>query len=97
MCKAAGISGCKTGHSGKVTCATMLYLKGFSDQLIKECTGHHSLEDLHKYKRTSSQQQFDVSMALVNNENVLEKPKSVLHDFDDDNSDDDFQLLKKKI
>ena len=93
--------------------------------MIKECTpGHHSLEDLHKYKRleqdivqgymldrlrnvqdtthllfkrTSSQQQFDVSMALVNNENVLEKPKSVLHDFDDDNSDDDFQLLKKKI
>ncbi len=35
MCKAAGIKGRKTGHSGKVTCATTLYHHNFSDQLIK--------------------------------------------------------------
>ena len=38
MCKAAGIPGRKTGHSGKVTCATTLYQHNFSDQLIKERT-----------------------------------------------------------
>ena len=57
MCKAAGIEGLKTGHSGKVTCATTLYHQNFSDQLIKERTGHRSLEALHKYKRTGSDQQ----------------------------------------
>ena len=36
MCKNAGIQGRKTGHSGKVTCATVLYQNDFSDQLIKE-------------------------------------------------------------
>ena len=49
MCKAAGIQGKKTGHSGKVTCATVPH---FSDQLIKERTGHRSVESLHKYKHT---------------------------------------------
>ena len=62
MCKAAGIQGQKTGHSGKVTCATVL---DFSDQLIKERTGHRSLEALHKYKRTGADQQYQVSMALL--------------------------------
>ena len=28
-------------------------------------TGHRSLEALHKYKRTGSDQQYDVSMALL--------------------------------
>ena len=40
MCKAAGIQGHKTGHSGKVTCAATLYQQNFSDQLIKECIVH---------------------------------------------------------
>ena len=63
MCKAAGIEGRKTGHSGKVTCATALYQQSFSDQLIKERTGHRSIEALHKYKRTGIDQQ-KVSNAL---------------------------------
>ena len=97
MCKAARIEGYKTGHSGKVTCATTLYREGFSDQLIKERTGHRSLEALHQYKRTGSQQQQDLSMALgpsisgmkpnFDKENV--KPKC-------DSDDDDFVPLKKK-
>ena len=65
MCKAAGIEGRKTGHSGKVTSATALYQQNYSDQLIRERTGHRSLEALHKYKRTGSDQQYDVSMALL--------------------------------
>ena len=65
MCKAAGIPGRKTGHTGKVACTTTLYHQNFSDQLIKERTGHRSLEALHKYKRTGSDQQYDVSMALL--------------------------------
>jgi len=81
----------------KVTCATTLYREGFSDQLIKEQTGHRSLEALHQYKRTGSQQQQDLSMALgpsisgmkpnFDKENV--KPKC-------DSDDDDFVPLKKK-
>ncbi len=95
MCKAAGIEGYKTGHSGKVTCATTLYRQGFSDQLIKERTGHRSLEALHQYKRTGSNQQHELSLALgppthtsVKKEN--KRPAS----FDED--DDDFVPLKKK-
>ena len=65
MCKAASIEGYKTGHSGKVTCATTLYRQGFSDQVIKEHTGHRSLEALHQYKRTSSNQQHEFSLALA--------------------------------
>ena len=65
MCKEAGIPGRKTGHSGKVTCATTLYHQNFSDQQIKERTGHRSLEALHKYKRTCSDQDYEMSMALL--------------------------------
>ena len=43
----------------------MLYQQNFSDHLIKEWTGHHSLEALHKYKHTGSDQQMQVSMALL--------------------------------
>ena len=83
MCKAAGIQGHKTDHSGKVTCATTLYQQNFSDQLIKERTGHRSLEALHKYKRTGSDQQYEVCMAPVaEKENVPD--------------DDDFVPIKKK-
>ena len=74
MCKEAGIEGYKTGHSGKVTCATTLYHQHFSDQEIKERTGYRSLEALRKYKCTGSDQQHDVSMALL--PNVSKEQKS---------------------
>ena len=35
-----------------------------SDQLIKEHTGHHSLEALRQCKRTGSNQQHELSLAL---------------------------------
>ena len=86
MCKEAGVQGRKTGHSGKVTCATVLYHAKFDDQLIKERTGHRSLEALHKYKRTSSDQQREVSKALL---------PSVAKQCNKEDSDDDFEPPKK--
>ena len=73
MCKQAGIEGQKTDHSGKVTCATTLYHQNFRDQLIKERTGHGSLEALHKYKWTGADQQYEVSMALLSKTATEEK------------------------
>ncbi len=97
MCKEAGIEGRKTGHSGKVTCATTLYRQDFSDQLIKERTGHHSLEALHKYKRTGPDQQYKVSMALLPQIEGKENKKPLLSSMDvDDDDDDDFIPMKKK-
>ena len=109
MCKSVGIGGRKTGHSGKVTCATALYHQNFGDQLIKERTGHRSIEALHKYKRTASDQQHEVSMALLppvaKKENIppplvpLLPPvakKGFLPPYDDGDNSDDFKPLKKK-
>ena len=62
---AARIEGRKTGHSGKVTYATALYQNDFSDQLICKRTGHRSIEALHRYKHTSSDQEHAVSLVLL--------------------------------
>ena len=67
VCKAAGIEGRKTGHLGKVTCATTLYRINFTEQRIKEeHTGHRSFEALHKDESTciSSDQIYKVSETL---------------------------------
>ena len=64
MCRAAGTDSRKTGHSGKVTCATTLHRKNFTDQQIQERTGYQSMEALFKYKRTSSIQHQLISNAL---------------------------------
>ena len=90
MCKVTGIEGYKTGYSGKVTCATTLYRQGFSDQLIKERTGHRSLEALHQYKRTGSNQQHQLSLALGPPSLKENKPST------SSCSDDEFEPLKKK-
>ena len=65
MCQDDGILGWKTGHSSKATCATSHTSQNFSGQVIKECTGNRSLESLHKYNNTGSDQQHEVSMALL--------------------------------
>lgn len=78
MCKAAGIQSHKTGHSEKVTCATALYQQNFSDQVIKERTGHHSLEALHKYKHTGSDQQCQISMVIQPESPKTDQKKRIL-------------------
>ena len=67
MCKAAGITGYKTNHSLRATTATRLYQAGIDEQLIMEKTGHHSLEGVRSYKRTSSEQQESISDILSMN------------------------------
>ena len=51
ICKEAGIGGYKTNHSLRATAATRLYQSG-----VQERTGHHSLEGVRSYKRTSDTQ-----------------------------------------
>ena len=60
-CKKAGIKGYKTNHSLLATAATRLYLSGVDEQLVMELTGHRSIEGIRSYKRTSREQQENVS------------------------------------
>lgn len=64
MCKSAGIRGFKTNHSLRATTCTRLYQAGVEEQLIMERTGHHSIEGVRSYKRTSAQQQETLSEIL---------------------------------
>ena len=59
-----GLEGYKTNHSLRVTAATRLYNAGVDEQLIMQRTGHRSIEGVRIYKRTSEQQQEDVSSLL---------------------------------
>ena len=79
MCKVVHVEGNKTGHSGKVTA---LYNANFENKL-KERTGHHSLDALHRYKQTSSEQQW---MLLPSTCDKTEENRSPF-DIDDDNDD----------
>lgn len=53
MCKKAGIEGNFTNHSGKRTCATMLFDAGIDEQEIMSRTGHRSEKGLRQYKRAT--------------------------------------------
>ena len=64
LCAKADITGFKTNHSLRVTNATRLFQSGAAEQLIMERTGHHSLDGVHAYKRTSDEQQKSVSNVL---------------------------------
>ena len=64
MCQKAGIQGFKTNHSLRATAATRLYSSGIDEQLVMERTGHRSVEGVRSYKRTSSEQQKNVSDIL---------------------------------
>ena len=64
MCKKAGIQGFKTNHSLRATAATRLYSSGVDEQLVMERTGHRSIEGIRGYKRTSLEQQENISDML---------------------------------
>ena len=64
MCKAADIKGHETNHSLRATGATELYTAGVAEKIIKERTGHRSLECLRMYERTSTKQHKAVSRVL---------------------------------
>lgn len=60
LCSVAGFIGNYTNHSLRATAATRLYVAGVDEQLISEKTGHRS-NAIRCYKRTSDQQQQNVS------------------------------------
>ena len=60
MFQEVGIDG-KTNHSLQATGATRLFEANVPEKLIKERTGHNSLDALRLYERTSSEQQKSVS------------------------------------
>ena len=62
--KAADIKDHKTNHSLQATGATELYTAGVPEKIIKERTGHKSLECLRMYERTSTKQHKAVSRVL---------------------------------
>ena len=72
MCKNAGIEGFKTNHSLRVTTATRLFHAGIDEQLIMERTGHHSTDGIRACKRTSTEQQENLSDILL----CSKKPKN---------------------
>ena len=64
MCNTAGIVGNKTNHSLQATGATQMYESGVPEKLIKERTGHRSIEALRMYKRSNAGQHQVVSRIL---------------------------------
>ena len=64
MCQEAGIEGHKTNHSLRATGASELFEAGVPEKIIKERTGHRSLEALRVYEHTSTEQQQAVSAVL---------------------------------
>ena len=70
MCHEAAISGHKTNHSLRATGASELFAAGVPEKIIKERTGHRSLEALHVYEHTTSMQHQAVSSILGSREKV---------------------------
>ena len=64
MCCEAKIGGHKTNHSLRATGASELFEAGVPEKIIKERTGHRSLEALRLYERTTSNQHQAVSKVL---------------------------------
>ena len=67
MCIKAGI-GHKTNHSLRATGASELFKAGVPEKIIKERTGHRSLEALRIYERSSTEQHKAVSVILSSSE-----------------------------
>ncbi len=65
MCAEAGVSGHKTNHSLRATGASELFEAGVPEKIIKERTGHRSLEALCLYERTTRDQHQAVSVIFV--------------------------------
>ena len=75
MFEMGGIKGIKTNHSLRATAATRLYKEGVDEQLIMERTGHHSIDGVRSYKRTSAEQMIEISDILANTQNTQQTKK----------------------
>ena len=67
-CEEAGIVG-KTNHSLRATGASTMFAAGVPERIIQEVTGHRSIEALHSYERTSTEQLGNVAEVLAAKEN----------------------------
>ena len=65
FCSNAGISGCKTNHSLRVTGVSDLFQAGVPEKIIKERSGHLSTDGLCHYQRTTTEQDEHVSKILA--------------------------------
>jgi hypothetical protein len=66
-----------SNHSLRATCASRLYHSGIDEQLISRQTGHRSLA-IREYKRTSSDQQLELSKILQHGKEKSSKPSSTV-------------------
>ncbi len=64
MCRNSGIAGTKSNHSLRATGATELYRAEVPEKIIKQRTGHRSVESLRKYEHTSTTQHQAVANIL---------------------------------
>ena len=65
MAKQAGLTGNISNHSLQAYAATEMFQRGVREKLIKERTGHRSLEALRKYEHASEEQVAKVSHTLA--------------------------------
>ena len=65
ICVDASICGRKTNHSLRATGVSDLFQAGVPDKIIKERSGHLSMDGLHQYQRTTSEQEENVSKVLA--------------------------------
>lgn len=75
LCKDANISGYKTNHSLRATCATRLFDEGVDEQLIMQRTGHRTTQGVRGYKRTSEQHHYNTSV-IIDNKSLKEAQQS---------------------
>lgn len=64
MCKEGEVNGKKTNHSLRATGVCNLFQAGVPEKLIQQRSGHHSLEGLRQYQRTTLDPEKAVSRLL---------------------------------
>ena len=72
ICHIPGIKGYKTNYSLRATATSRFYQSGIDEQLIMKKNGHRSLVCISSCKRTSTQQQENMSDILSLNKNNLQ-------------------------
>ena len=77
MAKRVGLDGKVTNHSLCATAASRLYHSNVDEQLVIECTGHHSTS-VCEYKSTSDFQLESVSSVLYGNNDGKDDAASAL-------------------
>lgn len=68
MSKEAGLKGNFTNHSLRAYSASEVFQNGVPEKLIKDRTGHRSLEALWKYENASEMQVVKVSHSLASSD-----------------------------